>query len=681
MELTGIKGIGEKTEGLFNKLDIQTAEDLVRYYPVHYEEYLQTVPIGAVTPGEQCSIVGIISGNVGIFSARNMKLVSTVVQDPTGKIRLTWFNMPYLRGRLVKGSRFIFHGLVQIRKGMRVMEHPEIFTQEAYEDKIATLSPVYSLTRGLTNHAVSKAVKEALALLPPVSEYLPEQIVKLNGLIDEREAVLKIHFPKDSEELKAARKRLVFDEFFLFILAMRKLKDSEAHAFNAYPMKKIWETEKVIERLPFRLTDAQVRVWHEIEHDLAGRKLMSRLIQGDVGSGKTILAFLAMAMTAENGFQSALMAPTEVLAEQHYRHLKEMTEAGIFTNLHPVLLTGSMKAAERRKVLESIRSGEANAVIGTHALIQTAVEYRQLALVITDEQHRFGVHQRKAFSDKGEMPNAMVMSATPIPRTLGVIYYGDLDISVLNEMPKERLPIRSCVVDTSYRATALKFIRREAEAGHQAYVICPMIEESEGLAAENVTEYARELKKAMPDLQIGLLHGRMRAEEKNKVMEKFVEGKTQILVSTTVIEVGVDVPNATVMMIENAERFGLAALHQLRGRVGRGAAQSYCIFIAGISNEEVKKRLEILNHSNDGFEIARKDFELRGPGDLLGIRQSGDAAFRIADVFRDEEVLRAAGETAAAIMQDDPGLLGEEHELLAETLDAYLKKNEKNVVL
>jgi ATP-dependent DNA helicase RecG len=681
MELTGIRGIGEKTEKLFRKLDIESTEDLIRYYPVHYEEYRETVAIGAAVPGEQCSAEGIISGNVGIFSARKMKLVSTVIQDPTGKMRLTWFNMPYLRGRLTKGSRFIFHGLVQIRRGARVMEHPEIFTPEAYAEKVRTLSPVYGLTKGLSNGTVSKAVRAALDAMPPVNEYLPEQIVKLNGLIDENDAVRIIHFPKDASELQAARKRLVFDEFFLFILAMRKLKDRNAHTVNAYPMKETWETEKIIERLPYTLTNAQTQVWHQIEHDLAGKRIMSRLVQGDVGSGKTILAFLAMAMTASNGFQSALMAPTEVLARQHFRHLQEMAENGIIPNLHPVLLTGSMKASERKKALEAIRSGSADAVIGTHALIQAGVEYHALALVITDEQHRFGVHQRKAFSEKGEVPNAMVMSATPIPRTLGVIYFGDLDISILDEMPKERLRIKSCVVDASYRPTALKFIRREVEAGHQAYIICPMIEEADGLAAENVTEYGRSLKKEMPDLSVDILHGRMKPEAKDRVMEKFLDGTTQILVSTTVIEVGVDVPNATVMLIENAERFGLAELHQLRGRVGRGSAQSYCIFMAGISNDEIKNRLEILNHSSDGFEIARKDFELRGPGDLLGIRQSGDAAFRIADVFRDEEILRIAGETAASVMQDDPGLLDEEHELLSETLDAYLVKNEKNVVL
>ncbi len=682
MKLTELNGIGPKTESLFHKLGVCSCEDLLSFYPIHYDEYQPPLPIGALVTGAKAAAAGVISHAVVIRPVRNLKIVSTEISDPTGKIRLTWYNAPFIRTILKRGSTYIFRGNVVTRKGGKVMEHPEIFTAEQYNEKIKTLSPVYGLTKGLSNNTVSKAVRCAMEVLPSSQEYLPEQILRLNGLMDEGESIRKIHFPKSAAELIPARKRLAFDEFFMFIMAMRKLKETDEESMNAFPMKKMWDTEEIIDKLPFRLTHAQLLVWHEIENDLTADKIMSRLIQGDVGSGKTILAFLAMDLAALNGYQSALMAPTEVLARQHYEKLiRHISMSGLEKRVKPVLLTGSMKAAEQREALYAIRTGAANAVIGTHALIQDRVRYKALSLVITDEQHRFGVYQRKALTMKGAQPNMMVMSATPIPRTLGVIYYGDLDISILDEMPSHRLPIKNCVVDPSWRPTAMKFISREVAAGHQAYIICPMIEASEELEAENVTDYKKMLVKTFPDFRIGMLHGRMKADEKNKVMSEFASGDIQILVSTTVIEVGVDVPNATVMLIENAERFGLAALHQLRGRVGRGSSQSYCIFMAGQKTDEIEKRLDILNHSNNGFEIAEKDFEMRGPGDLLGIRQSGDAVFKLADPARDLDVLKMAGEMAASVMKDDPALISEEYRLLGQKLHSYLYENEKNVVL
>ena len=399
---------------------------------------------------------------------------------------------------------------------------------------------------------------------------------------------------------------------------------------------------------------------------------MARLVQGDVGSGKTILAFLAMIMTAENGYQSALMVPTEVLARQHYESLCTLLKENNLTEYNPRLLTGSTKAKERREIYASLEDGSCKMVIGTHALIQEKVQYKNLALVITDEQHRFGVRQRTALAEKGEPPNVLVMSATPIPRTLAIILYGDLSISVIDELPAKRLPIKNCVVDTSYRPKAYRFITRQVELGRQAYVICPMVEESEGLEAENVTDYTQLLKKELPGITVEMLHGQMRAAQKNEIMERFASGEIQVLVSTTVVEVGVNVPNATVMMVENAERFGLAQLHQLRGRVGRGEHQSYCIFIRGNKDQETAKRLEILNHSNDGFYIASEDLKLRGSGDLLGTRQSGDMEFQMADIFRDADILQKASEAASELLADDPYFEKPEHELLKKVMKSYL---------
>ena len=462
---------------------------------------------------------------------------------------------------------------------------------------------------------------------------------------------------------------------------MRTLKARQGEDKNAFPMKLTWDTEELIESLPFRLTHAQERTWQEIEADLQSGRRMARLVQGDVGSGKTILAFLAMQMCASNGYQSALMAPTEVLARQHYEKLCALAETQPEKKLRPVLLVGSLKASGKKAALAAIADGSANAVIGTHALIEDRVAYKDLALVITDEQHRFGVYQREALTKKGSPPNMMVMSATPIPRTLGIVWYGDLAVSMVDELPGNRLPIKNCVVGPSYRPAAMRFIKKEAEAGHQAYVICPMIEAAEGIEAENVFDAAKKIRKELPNLTVGILHGRMKPAEKDAVMEAFRNGETTVLVSTTVVEVGVDVPNATVMVVENAERFGLAQLHQLRGRVGRGAAQSYCIFLAGQESEAVTKRMEILNHSNDGFEIAEKDFELRGPGDLMGIRQSGDAVFKLADPASDRELVEQAGELAAAVIGESSVLSGENLAPVRDRLERFLAESSKTIML
>ncbi len=440
-------------------------------------------------------------------------------------------------------------------------------------------------------------------------------------------------------------------------------------------MQPVSATEKLIEELPFSLTNAQKKVWKEIKRDLAEEKVMNRLVQGDVGSGKTMIAILTLLEAAENGYQAALMAPTEVLARQHYENILELFQTHHILR-KPLLLTGSMTAKEKKEAYEVIANHEVDIIIGTHALIQEKVKFHRLGLVITDEQHRFGVRQREILSEKGEEKEAvhvLVMSATPIPRTLAIILYGDLDISVIDELPASRLPIKNCVVDTNYRPKAYRFIENEIQKGRQIYIICPMVEESEQMEAENVLDYTQMLKTHFSSaVQIEYLHGRMKPKEKNEIMERFSRNKIQILVSTTVIEVGVNVPNATVMMVENAERFGLAQLHQLRGRVGRGKEQSYCIFVSGSDKKETLERLEILNKSNDGFFIASEDLRLRGPGDLLGIRQSGIMEFKIGDVFMDANILQEASEAANEILKQDAELLKEEHQELGRYIEEYL---------
>lgn len=678
--LRELKGVGEKTEKLFQKIGITTAEELLRYYPRTYDIYEEPVEIASAEEDKTVSIRATIATGIYINQIRNLQVLTTTVADASGRLPVAWFNAPYLRGTLKKGSLFILRGKIIRKKGRPQMEHPEIFTPAAYEEIIHSMQPVYGLTKGLSNKMITKLVHQILDTRPLHGEYLPEEIRERYQLADANYAIRTIHFPKNMQELLTARKRLVFDEFLLFVLAIQLLKEKTEEAPNTFPMKPVWTTEEIIEGLPYDLTGAQKNVWHEIERDLSGHKLMSRLVQGDVGSGKTVIAFLAMVLSAENGFQSALMVPTEVLANQHYEGFLRLMEEQNIASCHPVLLTGSTTARQKREIYQKIADGEVNVIIGTHALIQEKVEYKNLGLVITDEQHRFGVRQREALTTRGNPPHVLVMSATPIPRTLAIILYGDLDISIIDELPAKRLPIKNCVVGTSYRPKAYSFIEKQVQMGRQAYVICPMVEESEGLEAENVTDYARKLQEVLPgEIKAEILHGKMKPKEKNRIMEAFASGEIQVLVSTTVVEVGVNVPNATVMMVENAERFGLAQLHQLRGRVGRGEHQSYCIFIQGNNEENTSKRLKILNESNDGFYIAGEDLKLRGPGDLFGIRQSGLMEFKIGDIYNDAGILKNANEAAGEILALDLDLILPQHKALKEHLKGYMSEELENL--
>lgn len=679
--ITSIKGIGEKTATLFHRVGVHTVGELLSYYPRTYDMYQEPVTFANLKAEEIQAVAGFLRKAPSVTKAKRYAVTTVVLEEFGEYLHLTWFNMPFLKNTLTPGSTYIFRGRVQKKKGRLVMEQPEYFTPEAYEEKLNTMQPIYGLTAGLSNKTVAKAVKQALDGRNLNPEYLPEEIRMSQELAEYNFALQTIHFPVKWEDLLLARKRLVFDEFFLFILALRQMKEASELRKNECPCSPVKETQQLLESLPYELTGAQKKVWEELQRDLSGEGVMSRLIQGDVGSGKTVVALLALVCAVYNGYQGALMAPTEVLARQHGQSIREMLE-GAGLSLSVTVLTGSMTAKEKRLAYEAIESGEAKIVVGTHALIQNQVRFLRLGLVVTDEQHRFGVRQRETLTDKGEYPHVLVMSATPIPRTLAIILYGDLDISVLDELPASRLPIKNCVVDESYRATAYRFMEKEIAAGRQVYVICAMVEENPELELENVVDYTEKLKKAMnPSIAIEYLHGKMKAAEKNKIMERFAAGEIQVLVSTTVVEVGVNVPNATVMMVENAERFGLAQLHQLRGRVGRGKHQSYCIFVSGNDSPDTKKRLEILNKSNDGFYIASEDLKLRGPGDLFGIRQSGLLEFRIGDVFTDAGILKAAGEAAARLLREDPSLQKEEHRELRKRLSACRMGGDGNVSL
>ena len=660
-----IKGVGEKTAALFGKINVYTVDDLIRHYPRDYETYDAPVSVREAVPGKLQTIYGQITAIPNIKKVRNLSILNAVLKDSNGEsIQLTFFNMPFLKKVLKPGGFYLFRGLIQQRGIHKIMEQPRMFTWDEYQKKTGRLLPRYALTKGLTNQTVQKSVAQALEYYPPEKEYLPQMILQKYPMLSHREAIYALHFPESREEMLTARNRMVFEEFFSFLLVLRKNKELAAKTENHFPMYETADTVRFLEQLSFPLTKAQKKVWGELREDMGSPYAMNRLIQGDVGSGKTILAVLALLMCAANGYQGAMMAPTEVLAVQHFETISGY-EKKYGIAFRPVLLTGSMTAKEKREAYAKIASGEANLIIGTHALIQEKVEYSSLALVVTDEQHRFGVRQRETLAAKGSEPHVLVMSATPIPRTLAIILYGDLKVSVIDELPANRLPIKNCVVGTSYRPKAYEFIAKEVAAGRQAYVICPMVEEGESEDLENVVDYTEKLRAVLPpSVQVAYLHGKMRPADKNRIMEEFAAKEIDVLVSTTVIEVGINVPNATVMMVENAERFGLAQLHQLRGRVGRGEFQSYCIFISTSEAKETMERLQILNHSNDGFHIASEDLKLRGPGDIFGIRQSGEFAFVLGDIYTDANILKEASDAVEQLLVSDPELTDDDSRAL-----------------
>ena len=655
MKLSSLKGIGQKTEQLFTKAGITDTSQLPYYYPRSYDIYKEPVLISEIDEDGIYTLYLSIASDVEVKPMKKLNITTVfAVDEQNERIKLTWFNMPFIKGALRRGYRYMVRGRVVCRGSLVSMEQPKLYTAAEYEQKLHYIQPIYPLVKGLTNNMVTKAVTQYFAMQnnPEEMEYLSKELIERYELKPQYESIKYIHFPRGIKEMQESRKRLAFDEFFGFMMKLENLKSQRTYLENECMIHEGGYAARLISELPYQLTEPQRKAYDEMVADMSGKHVMNRLIQGDVGSGKTIIAVLALLNAVEAGFQGALMAPTEVLAKQHYDTVCELLKKHEFP-VTPVLLVGSMSASQKKKAHEQIKDGTADIIIGTNALIQEKVEYNNLGFVVTDEQHRFGVNQRGGLARKGGHPHVCVMSATPIPRTLAIILYGDLDISIINAMPVGRLPIKNAVVGEEYRPNAYRFIMNQAALGHQAYVICPMVEDNEISESENVTDYTVELRKNLPGLTVEGLHGQMAADTKNDIMGRFAKGEIQVLVSTTVIEVGINVPNATVMLIENAEKFGLAQLHQLRGRVGRGNAQSYCIFVSTSKKEEAKQRLDIIGKSNDGFYIAEQDLKLRGPGDFFGIRQSGDMSFKLADIYTDADMLKKAKDCADYIIENN----------------------------
>ena len=666
-----IKGVGEKTTKLLNKLGVYTIEDILLFFPRTYLIYPEVSTPNPDSVNSLISIAGRIKTNPKVFRSKSrIDVLSATAFVGDIPVDLVWFNSNYLKSSLEPGKVYVFYGRLVFDKNRYKISQPLIFETEKYEELRNKIQPIYHLTKGLSNNLVLKSVKAALDNCKLPEKRLPDEIEDKNNFLTYSQALKTYHFPENFDELVKARKRLAYEEMFFFILNSRLQEDKSVSYPNNFKISHHSQTDDFRNSLQFALTGDQDKVLNDILSDIQGEYVTQRLIQGDVGSGKTIVAFLAMLDVALSGYQAAIMAPTEVLAKQHYEgFVKWVENAGL--NIPVALFTGSMKASEKKAMAKLVAENDSCLIVGTHALISEGREFGNLALVITDEQHRFGVQQRDKLSSKGEHPHIIVMSATPIPRTLAMILYGNMHVSAIKELPANRLPIKTCVIKESMRKTAYKFVSDEIAKEHQVYIICPLVEASETTEAQNVIDYSKKLNEYFDGAySIGVLHGKMKPADKNQVMEDFANHKTQILVSTTVVEVGVNVPNATVMMIENANRFGLAALHQLRGRVGRGSAQSYCILMNSSSDNRESERLNIMLKSNDGFFIAREDLKLRGPGDMFGVRQSGEFSFKVADIYQDADELEMASQDVEELLKKDPSL--DNHPKLRSTLNSFL---------
>ena len=729
-KLSNIKGIGPKIEKYFANLGINTIKDLLYFFPRDYEEFEEPIDIIKLEPGKVSTINALVVTKPSLFKKGRTSITSLWLDDGTGRVRAFWFNIPFINKSLSIGTSRIFRGRVGRLKNGIGLSQCKIFKKEVYDGFKGNLSPVYPLTKGLNNNTVKKAIRSLLddnSLNEKLfSEYLPRQIVEERKLCDLNFAFNYIHFPKKLADMQEARRRLVYDEFFLFSLAMLSNKDKKIND-GRMELKSVQENilNSFINKLPFKLTEGQKKTIIEIFEDFKSGKRMNRLIEGDVGSGKTIIAILASLLVADKKIQTAFMAPTEILAEQHFNTIKnifieakqnlgakassvgakqckssvgadiirpivggnfrshqcrgELCEPECIFSTDKIsiaILTGSTKTKDRKIILEKLKNGEIDILIGTHALFSKDVIYKDLGLCIIDEQHRFGVSQRKLLEEKSNNANVLVMSATPIPRTLAMLIYADMDISRITDKPQSRIPTKNYIANTSEREKAFRSMKKQIDLGHQAYVICPAIERSDdddiGSFAnyQNVKDYAERLKEFYgKDMRIGILHGKMKPNEKYDVMKMFKDGEYDILVSTTVVEVGVDVPNATFIMIEDAGSFGLAELHQLRGRVGRGDSQSYALFVDTNPSEKSKKRLKVLSDSNDGFYIAEEDLKLRGPGDIFGVKQSGEMDFKLADMYTDIQLFRFASVDAKEFIDKKIKL----SDTLKEKLDEYIK--------
>lgn len=652
--IQSIKGIGPAKAKLFKKLGLNTIEDLLEYYPRGYKDKSEITKIRDLKPEESYTVRVCITTKAQESRAKNRLIITKLsAADDTGKLNVVWFNNRFVKNTFKEGDEVLMHGKIKRIGKDFVMEAPEYERVTGGDSvNLMRIAPYYSLTEGLSQKDIRKTLYAALQHInEKLSDVFPEELRKKYGLAEINFCINNIHFPESQEKLELARRRLIFEEFFMLQSGLIHIKKMNNEGKIGICFDRAIEIQEFMAKLPFKLTSAQMRVFEEVSKDMESLNVMNRLVQGDVGSGKTAIAALALFKCVRSGYQGIMMAPTEILAEQHMLTLEQLFKN---TGIVIGLLKGSMTAKEKEKVLEGLQGGEIDIVVGTHALIQNSVSFNKLGLVITDEQHRFGVRQRALLSAKGDNPDMLVMTATPIPRTLSLIVYGDLDVSIIDEMPPGRKKVETYFVDSAKKERLMNFVKKELDAGRQAYFVCPLVEESEKLELNSAVEYSEEIKEQyFRNYKVGLLHGKMKADEKNEVMENFRKKEIQILVSTTVIEVGVNIPNATIMVIEDADRFGMAQLHQLRGRVGRGEHQSYCILISDTKSEAARERLKYMTKTENGFEVAEKDLEFRGSGEILGQRQHGLPGFKLADIFRDVMLLKLSKDAVEYVYENE----------------------------
>ncbi len=676
MELTDdvqfVKGVGPNRVALLNKLNIFTLQDLITYFPREYEDRSKPKKIAEIVNGEECLIEGIVTSRIREIRThrKNMTIYKLIVRDETDSCELVWYNQSYLKKMFKMGETYKFYGRINKKIGMTEMLSP-VYDIEGKNKNTGKIIPIYPLTYNLSQNTIRKIIETGLEIaIDKIQESLPEYLLNGYQLMRLKEAISKIHFPNELTDFEKARKRLAFEELLTMQLLLLSIKNKYQNEEPGIRFCKDVHMSDVINDLPFKLTKAQTRVLEEIDKDMESNKAMNRLLQGDVGSGKTIVSIIASYKAVKSGYQAAMMAPTSILATQHMENFTNILEK---YNIKCELLLGNTSKKKKEDILARLKNGEIDVIIGTHSLLEENVVFKNLGLVITDEQHRFGVRQRSTIASKGKNPDVLVMTATPIPRTLALILYGDLDISIIDELPPNRKKIDTFAVRKSLEERVNNFIKKQVDAGRQAYIVCPLVEENEEIEAKSVLELFEKYKtEVFKEYRVEYLHGKMRPKEKDEIMQKFKDGKIDILISTTVIEVGVDVPNSNIMVIENAERFGLAQLHQLRGRVGRGEFKSYCILKYQGNSEMIRKRMQVMQDTNDGFIISEKDLELRGSGEFFGTKQHGIPEFKVANLFEDIKLLKLVQNISIQILQEDPLLELEKNDKLKKMIEEKL---------